>query len=129
MNRINGFTLIEVLIAMVMVVVGMVLLSQAFSAGLRAVSVADRSSQAQLLAEQKISELEVLSFSSLQSDSGDFGDEYPGYTWQTEVSGTDWDNMKKVILTVSWTHENTARSIVITRYVTDHGEDSSSASF
>jgi general secretion pathway protein I len=128
MSRNDGFTLIEVLIAMVMVVVGMVLLSQAFSAGLRAVSVADRSSQAQLLAEQKISELEVLSFSSLQTDSGDFGDDYPDYTWQTEVSSTDLDNMKKVILTVSWTHENTARSIVITRYFTDHGEDSSSAS-
>jgi len=128
MSRNDGFTLIEILIAMVMVVVGMVLLSQAFSAGLRAVSVADRSSQAQLLAEQKISELEVLSFSSLQTDSGDFGDDYPDYTWQTEVSSTDLDNMKKVILTVSWTHENTARSIVITRYFTDHGEDSSSAS-
>ncbi len=128
MNRCHGFTLVEVLITMVMVVVGMVLLSQAFSAGLRAVSVSDRATQAQFLAEQKIADLEILSFSNLQSDSGDFGDDYPEYSWQTEISNTDIENLKQIILTVSWTQENKTRSIVIYKYLADHGEDSSSAS-
>ena len=128
MNRCHGFTLVEVLITMVMVVVGMVLLSQAFSAGLRAVSVSDRATQAQFLAEQKIADLEILSFANLQSDSGDFGDDYPEYSWQTEISNTDIENLKQIILTVSWTQENKTRSIVIYKYLADHGEDSSSAS-
>lgn len=128
MNRCHGFTLVEVLITMVMVVVGMVLLSQAFSAGLRAVSVSDRATQAQFLAEQKIADLEILSFGNLQSDSGDFGDDYPEYSWQTEISNTDIENLKQIILTVSWTQENKTRSIVIYKYLADHGEGSSSAS-
>ena len=125
MNQ-KGFTLIEVIIAMVLVVVGLVLISQAFSIGLRAVSVSDKSTIAKFLLEQKIAEVESLSVASLQSESGDFGTDYPDYTYQTEVTTTDLENLRQVVITVQWKHDNTTRNISITKYLADKGETTTS---
>lgn len=119
----KGFTLLEIIVAMVIVVVGLVLISQAFSIGLRAVRVSDKLTVAKFLAEQKITELELQGFSTLQSTNGDFGEDYPGFTWQEVVSATDLDNLKQVDLTISWPEENTIRSLLITKLLANHGDE------
>jgi len=123
--NIKGFTLLEVIVAMVVVVIGLVLISQAFSIGLRAVRVSDKATVARFLAEQKITELEILSFSALQSTTGDFGTDYPGYTWQEEVITTNLDNLIQVNLTIAWIEDNTTRTLVITKLIANHGEATS----
>jgi len=122
----KGFTLIEVLITMVLVVVGLVLLTQAVSAGLRAMSVSDRSSQALFLMQQKITEIENTPFSTLQSGTGDFSPDNPDYAWQIDVTTTDLENLRQVQLTVSWTQDNTTRSLSITKLIADHGGEQAS---
>lgn len=126
MNK-QGFTLLEVIVAMVVVVVGLILISQAFSIGLRAVRVSDKATIARFLAEQKIAELETQAFSTLQSTNGDFGTNYPGFTWQEEVTSTDLDNLKQVTLTISWTEDNTTRTLPITKLIANHGEETASS--
>jgi len=117
-----GFTLLEVIVAMVVVVSGLVLISQAFSTGLRAVRVSDNTTLINMLAEQKIAELELQTFSTLQSTSGDFGSDYPGILWQEDVATTTLDNLRQVTLTITWTENNATRSLVITKLMADHGD-------
>ena len=119
----KGFTLLEVIVSMVVVVVGLVLISQAFSIGLRAVQVSDKLTVAKFLAEQKVTELELQSFSALQSTNGDFGTDYPGFVWQEDVATTNLDNLRQVILTISWTEENSSRYLVITKLIANHGDE------
>ncbi|MCX7918044.1 MAG: prepilin-type N-terminal cleavage/methylation domain-containing protein [bacterium] len=120
-----GFTLLEVVIALVIVVVGLVLISQAFSIGLRAVRVSDKATIARFLAEQKITEIELQSFLALQSGTGDFGPDYPDFTWQMNVATTQLDNLLQINLTISWIEDNTTRTLTITKLIADRGEISS----
>ena len=64
---------------------------------------------AALLAQSKMSEITTQSAESLSSDSGDFGDDYPGYRWETTVSNVSIedlisvaDYLKQIDLTVTW---------------------------
>jgi prepilin-type N-terminal cleavage/methylation domain-containing protein len=116
-----GFTLLEVIVAMVIVVVGVVMISQTFSTGLRAVRVSDKATIARFLAEQKIAELEMLAFTSIQTANGDFGTDYPEYSWQEEVATTTLDNMIQVNLTISWTEDNATRTLAVTKLIANHG--------
>ncbi|MFB3895033.1 MAG: prepilin-type N-terminal cleavage/methylation domain-containing protein [bacterium] len=117
----SGFTLLEVIVAMVIVVIGLILISQTFSTGLRAVRVSDKATVARFLAEQKLTELELEDFSTLQSTSGDFGTDYPEFTWQEEVATTNLDNLLQVNLTISWTEDNATRTLLISKLIANHG--------
>jgi len=117
----RGFTLVEVLIAMTLVVVGLVLIAQAFSAGLKAMGASDQSTVARFLLEQKLAEFESLPFTSLQSDEGDFGDDYPDYRWVAEVETTDLANLVQMNLSVYWKRNNSETSLTVTRLFAERG--------
>lgn len=121
----KGFTLLEVIVAMVIVVIGLILISQTFSTGLRAVRVSDKATVARFLAEQKLTELELQDYSTLQTTSGDFGTDYPEFTWQEEVSSTDLDNLTQVNLTISWTEDNATRTLLISKLISNRGSTTS----
>ena len=65
---------------------------------------------ATLLAQEKMAEVEaVKTQGDLNSDSGDFGDEFPGYTWQLSVHDVLFegaerisDRLKQIDLEVFW---------------------------
>lgn len=121
----KGFTLLEVIISMVVVVVGLVLISQAFSVSLHAVGVSDKATLVKMLAEQQIAQLEMQSFSNLQSTNGNFSPDHSEITWQEDVANTSLSNLKQVTLTISWTENNATQSLVITKLIADHGVSSS----
>lgn len=81
----NGFTFLEVMIALSMLAI--VLLGvyrlQAQTAMMNARSRFD--TIAPLLAQHKLGETEI-SLADAVGESGDFGDDYPGYTWEVLVS-------------------------------------------
>ena len=71
---------------------------------------------APFLAQSKISELEVADPGELTDDSGDFGDDFPGYTWKTTVQNISFDRpekaaerLRQIDLTVSWGAGDTFR--------------------
>jgi type II secretion system protein I len=121
----KGFTLLEVIVAMVIVVVGVVMISQTFSTGLRAVRVSDKATVARFLAEQKITDIETQAFTALQSATGDFGTDYSEFIWQEDVAATDLDNLKQVTLTISWVEDNTTRTLQVSKLISNHGEATS----
>ncbi|MBN1625097.1 MAG: type II secretion system protein [Deltaproteobacteria bacterium] len=81
----NGFTLLEVMVSLAIVAVVLVslLISQSQS-----VSLQDEikfKTTAALLAQKKISEIELEKTDKLNSDNGDFGDDFADYSWETIV--------------------------------------------
>jgi general secretion pathway protein I len=64
--------------------------------------------QAPILAQGKIAELEALSSGAFPENSGDFGEQFPGYSWKTsladitsEILGEVAEDLKRVDITVS----------------------------
>ena len=65
--------------------------------------------QAPLLAQKKLAEVATSSDGIFNSDSGDFGENYPGYTWQvttndvaSELLGEVADDLKRIEVKVSY---------------------------
>jgi prepilin-type N-terminal cleavage/methylation domain-containing protein len=82
MRREQGFTLVEVLVAMVVTVAAVAILAQGFATGARASLVTEKNMRAALLAQRVITdfELSVLDLSSNQA--GSFDDD-PDFTYET----------------------------------------------
>jgi len=81
----KGFTLLEVMVAVAILSLGLVIVIQSFSISLRAAETSLNLSKAALLAQRKLSEVELENFSFESLDSGDFGEDYPGFSWETEI--------------------------------------------
>jgi general secretion pathway protein I len=67
---------------------------------------------APLLAQNKLAELESLSSEGFSDNSGDFGEQYPGYSWRSsvadvssEVLGEVANDLKRIDLTVSYNED------------------------
>jgi general secretion pathway protein I len=105
----KGFTLLEVMIAVSLIAVALVTLLGSQSQSVSYANIAKFETMAALLAQSKMSEILIQDADSLSSDSGNFGDDYPGYAWEATVSdisieGLDAisDYLKQIDITVTW---------------------------
>lgn len=78
----NGFTLIEVLVAMMILVISLVVLLQLFSGGLRAGRLSDDYTRAILHAREKMEEILLFEKSGSGEQEGEFKD---GFKWKTKI--------------------------------------------
>lgn len=83
----RGFTLIEVLVAVVIMVGGIVVMANAWSGNFLRVRNSRINNTAAALLERKMTEIEVTYKDKpieeiKESDSGDFGTMFPGYSWE-----------------------------------------------
>ncbi|HNY65739.1 MAG TPA: type II secretion system protein [Deltaproteobacteria bacterium] len=103
----GGFTLIEVLIAMVILGIAFTVLIGATN---QSVDMATRSkfiTTSTLLAQKRIAE--VVSSNSLQNtgtNDGDFGEDHQGYTYVENIETTQLDGCYRYTLTVKWGEKN-----------------------
>jgi general secretion pathway protein I len=109
--RQGGFTLLEVMIAIALLAIALTTLfgSQAQSVSLAAT--VRFNTQAPLLAQLKMAELSG-NADRPAADSGDFGEDFPGFQWQLEskevllatskIVNKLSDSLQRLILTVSW---------------------------
>ena len=118
----RGTTLAELMVALVVLAIGILAVAQIFPAGSRG-QVQDRLlSTANYNAQQKIEELAGLSWSDANLTVGRHPpttDENLG-AWQrhydVEVLAAPLDNVKKVVVTVSWNFQG-SRSVRTTTYI------------
>jgi len=92
----RGFTLLEVMIAMAILATTLVVVFQSQS---QSVSMAGRArfeTTASLLAQVIMSEIEAASPEKVISDKGDFGDDFPDYSWQVYVTEAELESLKKI---------------------------------
>ena len=92
----NGFTLLEVMIAMAILAITLVVVFQSQSQSISMAGRARFESTASLLAQSKMAEIEAADPENVVSDSGDFGDDFPGYSWQVDVTETEIKLLKKI---------------------------------
>jgi general secretion pathway protein I len=104
-SRPNGFTLLEIMIALAIVSIAMVSL---LALANRSIEVHDRLQRitvATLLAQQKMAETEVnASNGTLQSTEnlGVFNDPYAAYRWEVVYADTPLPSVRMVTVTVLW---------------------------
>lgn len=108
--RKQGFTLLEVMIAVAVIAIALVTLLASQSQTISFISEARFMTDAAMLAQKKITELTVAPFADVESDAGEFAAPYAAYRWTVEVktlvendtglSGID-EMLKSVQVTVS----------------------------
>jgi len=102
-----GFTLLEVMVALAIMAIVLVSVYRMHSQTL-AMNMTNRFyTLAPLLAQSKLAELEANTSVAFAGDSGNFGDEYPGYSWNistedvtAEALGEIARDMKQIDVTV-----------------------------
>jgi general secretion pathway protein I len=109
LNPAPGFTLLEVMVALAVMSIVLVSVYRMHSQSLTMNAAARFYTQAPLLAQSKIAAFETLSAKGFPEDSGDFGEQFPGYSWKvwqkdvtSEVLGTVAEDLKQIDITVSY---------------------------
>jgi general secretion pathway protein I len=108
-SRNPGFTLLEVMVAMSIIAIALTALLVSQSQSISIAGEAKFSTTAALLAQSKMAEIETKTEDELTYDSGDFGDDFPDYSWEMEVQDVIFtveeeftDYLKQVDLTIYW---------------------------
>jgi general secretion pathway protein I len=108
-RRDHGFTFLEVMVAVALLAIALTAVLGSQSQGVSLASEARFYTTAALLAQGKMAEIEAKDLGTLSSDSGDFGEDFPGYTWEVTVGNVYLDypenvsnHLRQVTLTLSW---------------------------
>jgi prepilin-type N-terminal cleavage/methylation domain-containing protein len=81
----NGFTFLEILVALAVLGSAFTVLLAAHASAVRQEAAARRLMTATLLARQVLTDTEVNGVPGLGGDEGDFGEKYPRYAWERQV--------------------------------------------
>lgn len=112
-----GFTLLEVMIAVAIIAIAVVTLLGAQSQSVSIASGAKFDTMASLLAQWKMADLVLQDFEQLADDEGNFGEDYPQFSWklavtdlsegETGIEGTS-EQIKALDITVLSNQEHSA---------------------
>ena len=119
-----GFTLLEVLACLMIISIVLIAVYRMHSQTL----LMNRSTQfyttAPLLAQHRLTEVELNTPSDFIDGSGDFGDEYAGYRWDMSVSEVVLsepeaapENLKKIDIKVSFNRDELVYNLRTYRYI------------
>lgn len=98
----DGFTIIEVLVALVLLGIAVMMTVQLTTQNQSALSQTRRQDTAIILAREKLFELEEDGISASTGKSGDFGEDYPTFSWKASAHATDISECYRLQLTIFW---------------------------
>ncbi len=120
-TRERGFTLLEVIAALAILMIFLVPILGAITSGLRNIEAVRNRSKALRLAQDKMAEIEALPFPEVEEvKTGDFGRDLDGYRWEMEIIKTpdlqlmeEYLNLKgmEIHLMVYWEEAGTEKVI------------------
>ncbi len=110
LGSIKGFTLIEVLIALLILSLAMVALTSSWSGSLFAYRKSEKVQLINSLLKSKISELEIkyqgLQYTEIpQSEEGDFGDDLKELKWKAETQDLAFPDLSSVMISAGQNNE------------------------
>jgi prepilin-type N-terminal cleavage/methylation domain-containing protein len=108
-TRNAGFSLIEVMIAILILGVAVVGLTQGLTTALTAGKDSENQTQAAMLAAGQIETLRTDGMLEDGDDDGDFGDDFPSFQWKQTIKPAGIDGLHEVTVTVE--NANTGQSI------------------
>lgn len=120
----NGFTLMEVLVALSVVAIALTAIYRMHTQTLFMDARGRFDTVATMLARQKLADIETTDLTDLIGNSGDFGDDHPGYTWriQSEIVSSDLfkedgPTLKQIRLTISRNGDESQFNLTTYRYL------------
>ncbi len=120
----SGFTLLEVMVAIAILAIVLVSVYRMHSQTLAMNTAARFYTQAPMLAQSKLAQIEVDSSGITGTDSGDFSDKFPGYTWRlsteevaSEALGDIAADLKRIDLTVVLNNDEYIYNIRTYRFI------------
>jgi general secretion pathway protein I len=109
----DGFTLLEVMIAMAILAIALVAVYQSQSQSLSMASDSRFLTTASLLAQGRMAEIDAANPVQMVNGNGDFGEAFPDYKWDVEIGDVEEiPLLKRIALTVTnsrMTKRNTYR--------------------
>jgi len=118
MNRKKGFTLLEILIASIIFVIGVVSIIRAFNAGIFAFTDSENTEIALNIAEKKMEEIKNTAFASL-ADSGPASDaDFPDFSVSVDID--EGANPMQVDVTVTQNIAGGQTSLTLTTLVSNY---------
>jgi type IV pilus assembly protein PilV len=107
----KGFTLIEVLVALVILAVSLLALAGLMTTSTRNTASGGRLTEAATFAQDKLEELRAIKWGDVASNSDSVtGSTGITYTRSWEIGGTDTDPLKEILVTINW-DDPTRRSL------------------
>lgn len=124
LNHNSGFTLLEIMVAVSIIAIVLVSVYKMQAQTITMNYAARFYATAPLLAQLKIAEVEIENLGESADDSGDFGDEFPGYRWNvviddidSELLGNIAENLKKIDVNVSFNTDEFTYSLRTYRFM------------
>ena len=93
----NGFTLLETMFAVSIIAIALVSIYQLHTRTISMNIDTRFYAVAPFLAQEKLSQLELTPLKEIYDDSGDFGEDFPGYTYKIEIGSIETDMLGAVI--------------------------------
>jgi prepilin-type N-terminal cleavage/methylation domain-containing protein len=118
-----GFTLVEVLAAMIILGIVLPVAMRGVSLSLAAASNAKHTSEAAQLADQKLGELVITGQWQQSGMGGDFTPDHPDYHWTMQSEQRDY-GLNEVRVRVPWMQRGQAREFIASTLVYDDGSGS-----
>jgi len=110
----RGFTLVEVLASLALVGAILPVAMAGISLAMGLGETARRRTEAAVLARSKLAEVMATDEWQSAETKGDFGREWPGYSWQMTVGEWEEPQISEVTLTVAWTARGQQRTVSMT---------------
>lgn len=101
----QGFTIVEVLVALVLLGVAVMMTVQLTTQNQNALAQTHQQDIATMLARKKLFELEEDGISASTGKSGDFDNEHRDFSWKATAHATDISEIYRLLLIVSWGKE------------------------
>jgi prepilin-type N-terminal cleavage/methylation domain-containing protein len=109
-TRRGGFTLLEVLVALVLMGIVLPITMRGATLAMRAASTARHQTEAATLGDAKLTEMVAQGDWQSGNTQGDFSPDFPQYQWQLQSAQRDLD-VTELQLTVTWKERGVDRSI------------------
>ncbi len=124
-RREHAFTLIEMIVATVLLFVGVTATLMALAAAQVSTAISNEYSTAALLAEQRFGEIATNPQSELTAGDheGEFGEEHPTFSYTQSVTPADVDGLLRVSITIKWRSGARERFAEFTSYEAEPEEE------
>ena len=116
----RGFTLLEVMIALAIVGIALVSLLSLANRSIAVNTRLQKITQATLLAQQKMSEIEAAASQSgagTTEQNGTFDSPFDGYRWEVAYHDTPLQSVQEVVVTVLWGERQKNEMVDLTSFL------------
>lgn len=113
-NRERGFSLVEMLAALIIFAIGVMAVLEVITASVRSTTATVGYTEAVFLAQQRIEETVATEALAPMTDSGNFGEAYPRHSWKREVEELDAGRLYRIRVDVTWNERGSDRQYTLT---------------